>query len=67
MKYLFVVFLACLLAACTTAKHAPYQPRPIDSTTAARTAYNFPSVYLNVGTVTAEKDTSKPDWVPPKK
>jgi hypothetical protein len=66
MKYLPTIFL---LAACSTAEHSPYHPRPIDSATAARTAYNYPSIYLNVGTVTVVKDTTKTadSWVPPKK
>jgi uncharacterized Zn-finger protein len=65
-KYLFIIFL---FFACGTSRPALYHPRPIDSATAAKTAYKYPSIYLNVGSVTMEKDTTKSanNWVPPKK
>jgi hypothetical protein len=56
MNKVFLVAMA--LVSCTTSSKInsakQHGPTRIDSATAERTAYTYPSVYLNVGTVTVD-------------
>jgi hypothetical protein len=53
-----VLVAAMALVSCTTSAKInstrQHTPTRIDPATAERTAYTYPSVYLNVGTVTVD-------------